>query len=85
MHGAGATRPLQAALRATGLAVAAFAPLWPLFGAGVDGWLDWLLTTLASLGIGIALFGAGETIRMIADIHATLVGDSPAGVQENDA
>lgn len=91
VHGAGATRPLQVALRATGLAVAAFAPLWPLFGSDIDGWQDWFLTTLANLGIGIALFGAGETVRMIADIHATLVGDGgglaagQAARQEDDA
>ena len=87
VHGAGATRPLQVALRATGLAVAAFAPLWPLFGSDIDGWLDWFLTMLANLGIGIALFGAGETVRMIADIHATLVGDGGglAARQEDDA
>ena len=87
VHGAGATRPLQIALRATGLVVAAFAPLWPLFGSDVAGWWAWFVTTLANLGIGVALFGAGEVVRMIADIHRTLVGEAgrdPASTQELD-
>ena len=76
LHGSQATRPLQIALRATGLVVAVFAPLWPLFGSEIDGWWDWFLTMLANLGVGIALFGAGEVVRMIADIHSTLVCDT---------
>ena len=76
LHGSQATRPLQIALRATGLVVAVCAPLRPLFGSEIDGWWDWLLTMLANLGVGIALFGAGEVVRMIADIHNTLVRDA---------
>ncbi|MCY4532902.1 MAG: hypothetical protein OXC84_11345 [Gammaproteobacteria bacterium] len=76
LHGSQATRPLQIALRATGLVLVVFAPLWPLFGSEINGWWDWFLTMLANMGIGIALFGAGEVVRMIAEIHSTLVSDT---------
>ena len=76
LHGAGVTRPIEIALRATGLVVAVLAPLWPLFGSDIDGGWDWFLTTLGNLGIGIALFGAGEALRMVADIHRVLVRET---------
>ena len=76
LHGAGVTRPIEIALRATGIVVAVLAPLWPLFGSDIDGWWDWFLTTLANLGLGIILFGAGEAVRMIADIHGVLVRET---------
>ena len=88
LHGARVTRPIEIALRATGLVVAVLAPLWPLFGSDIDGGWDWFLTTLANLGVGIALFGAGETIRMIADIHGVLVRETEhdrARVAEDEA
>ena len=73
LHGVPATRPLEIGLRATGLAVGIFAPLWPLFGSIPDGWWDWILTTVANLGIGFALFGAGETVRRIDEVHREIV------------
>ena len=73
LHGTAATRPLEIALRAMGLVVAGFAPLWPLFGSLPDGWWDWLLTTLANVGIGLVLFGAGETVRKINEVHSAVV------------
>ena len=88
LHGARVTRPLEIVLRATGLVVVVLAPLWPIFGADIDGWWDWVLTTLANLGIGIALFGAGETIRMIAEIYGVLVRESEPGrepLEEDEA
>lgn len=82
LHGARTTRPLEIGLRATGLVVAVFAPLWPLFGSVPDGWWDWFLTTLANLGIGFALFGAGETVRKIDRVHGEVVAWRKAPVEE---
>ena len=88
LRGARVTRPLEIALRVVGLVVAGLAPVWPLFGSDIVGWWDWLLTTLANLGAGIALFGAGEIVRMIADIHGVLVRETEQGrppVEEDEA
>lgn len=82
LYGVRTTRPLEIGLRATGLVVAACAPLWPLFGAVPDGWWDWFLTTLANLGIGFALFGAGETVRKIDQVHREVVTWREATVGE---
>ena len=82
VHGTAATRPLETALRATGLVVVGFAPLWPLFGSPPNGWWDWLLTTLANVGIGLVLFGAGETVRKINEVHASVVARRDRGERE---
>ncbi|MDE0440991.1 MAG: hypothetical protein OXL38_02620 [Gammaproteobacteria bacterium] len=82
-HGVEATRPLEVLLRAIGLAVAAFAPLWPLFGSPPDGWWDWILSTVANVAIGFALFGGGEIVRKIDEVHRAIVASrEPAANDE---
>ena len=88
LRGVRATRPLEIGLRATGLAFAGLAPLWPLFGTAPEGWWDWFLTTVANIGIGFALFGAGETVRKIDEVHRQVVASTStvsAAAPEEDA
>ena len=74
LHGVQVTRPLEIALRGLGIVVVVLAPFSPTFGS-VEGWWSWLVVTVANVGIGIALFGAGEALGMIRDVHRAMVGD----------
>ena len=83
LRGVRVTRPLEVALRATGLAVAAFAPLWPLFGSPPDGWWNWILATLANAAIGFGLFAAGEVVRKIDEVHREVVASRESNAAAN--
>lgn len=83
LRGTQATRPLEIGLRAVGIALAGLAPVWPLIGSPPTGWWDWLLTTLANVGVGLVLFGAGETVRKVNEMHRTIHA-SPWGLATGD-